>query len=224
MGQTAYEETYSMRYRPLLTLLMMFAALGAAQDRMAETLRKGVVEEESNHNLNAAVQNYEAVLAQFNDARQTAATALFRMAECYRKQGNGPKATAAYQRVVREFADQSKLAEQSRGVLLATYHITPGKMSETETDAVAADRARQQTKLDEQQAQERAMEAMHRQQYRRTFLEEIDLVNKEIAKAKKNVALGLEEDNVLDQLNEKLIHLQRDLAAFDAGLAAPAKL
>ena len=127
-----------MRYRLALTFLLAIAATGSAQDRMTDTLRKGIVEEESRQNLSAAIQHYEAVMAQFNDSRATAATALFRMAECYRKQGKGPEAMAAYQRVAHEFADQSKLAEQSRTILTGTYHVAGAEAGmEAERDSKA---------------------------------------------------------------------------------------
>ena len=97
-----------------LALLVIAPGFCAAQDRMAETLRKGVIEEDTNGNLNAAIQSYQAVLAQYGEDRKSAATAVFRLAECYRKQGKSKEAIAAYSRVVRDFADQTKLAEPSR--------------------------------------------------------------------------------------------------------------
>jgi len=96
---------------------MLAPALCPAQDKMAEALRKGIVEEDANRNLDAAIQSYQTVLAQFDEDRKSAATALFRIAECYRKQGKNDQATAAYKRVVQEFADQTKLADQSRSHL-----------------------------------------------------------------------------------------------------------
>ena len=64
------------------------ATTSAAQDGMSEDFRRGIVEEEANRNPVAAIQNYQAAIARFDEARQTAATALFRMAECYRKPGD----------------------------------------------------------------------------------------------------------------------------------------
>lgn len=108
-----------------LALMALFVISGAqgAQDPLAEALRKGVVQEESNQNLDAAIQAYQSVLTQFGEDRKTAATALFRLAECYRKQGKNDLAAAAYSRVVQEFADQTKLAEQSRTVLAQTFKV-----------------------------------------------------------------------------------------------------
>jgi hypothetical protein len=65
------------------------------------------------------------------DARLVAATALFRMAECYRKQGKAEQANAAYARVVSEFPEQADLAAQSRAKVPASYQIplTPQQLA-----------------------------------------------------------------------------------------------
>lgn len=94
---------------------LVLAALPArAQDRLADQLRKGVVEEETGKNLDKAIQAYQSVVAQYDAERKTAGTALFRLAECYRKAGKRDQAVAAYQRVLREFFDQAGLTEPSR--------------------------------------------------------------------------------------------------------------
>jgi tetratricopeptide (TPR) repeat protein len=89
------------------------------QDRLADQLRKGIVQEETGQNLDKAIEAYRAIVAQFDDERKTAATALFRLAECSRKAGKREQAVAAYQRVVREFGDQASLVEPSRRQLTA---------------------------------------------------------------------------------------------------------
>lgn len=196
-----------MKVGTVFTLLMVFVATGSAQERMADTLRKGVVEEDSKQNLNAAIQDYQAVLAQFNDARQTAATALFRMAECYRKGGKAPEAIAAYQRVVREFADQSKLAEQSRGVLAKSYPAAGGTGGLT---------------VEEQQAQrEIAKRTEARARYRQTIEDEKALIVRQMDRVKSLRAQGVIPADALDSLNERLLKVDRELAAFDAGMPLP---
>ena len=95
----------SLRVCAAFALAVLFLAprVGPAQDRMAVALRKGIVEEETNRDLNAAIRSYQAVLAQYDEDRKSAATALFRIAECYRKQGNRKEAIAAYSRVLPGF-------------------------------------------------------------------------------------------------------------------------
>jgi len=185
--------------------LTMLAFTAAAQDRMAETLRKAVVEEESRHNLAAAIQGYQAVVAQFDEGRKTAATALFRLAECYRQQGKKELAMASYQRLIQEFADQSKLAEQSRTVLASTYKVTEPKpaaapvLSAEDAAAVAANR-----------------EARNR--YRESLIRSIDNAKVDVSRVEALVNRGMIPPESLSANRENLLKLERQLAAFDLGV------
>ena len=91
---------------------------------LRDSLEKGLLEEEANQNLNGAIQAYQAVLDRFAEERRIAATATFRLGECYRKQGKTNEAFAEFQRVVREFGDQPQLAQLSRRYL-ARYGMLP---------------------------------------------------------------------------------------------------
>ncbi len=107
-------------------LLLLFASCLApgATNEPTTALQKGLFEEEANHDLAAAIQEYQAVIARFDQDRKLAATAIFRLGECYRKQGNTNEANAQFQRVVREFADQTQLVALSRTYLLASGRAT----------------------------------------------------------------------------------------------------
>ena len=193
--------------KTFLLMLALSAGWLAAQDRMADTLRKAVVEEESQHNLTAAVADYQAVVAQFDEGRKTAATALFRLAECYRKQGKGEQAKPAYQRVVQEFADQGKVAEQSRTVLATVYKVAAPKASAAQT--VTGEQA--------------AAERVARQHYRVLLLQEINLVNKQIERQDAQFALGATDGHERLPLQQQKLKLERELAALDMGIV-PADL
>lgn len=128
--------------RTVLTVLAAAMVVGATtmagaqtQDRLADQLRKGVVQEEANQNIDKAIQAYQAIVAQFDEERKTAATALFRLAECYRKAGKREQAVAAYQRVVREFADQATLAESSRRQLTGTFGLPESRSASNSAEA-----------------------------------------------------------------------------------------
>jgi ankyrin repeat protein len=97
----------------LFFLLLPFLSLQAA-DSAKETLQKGLFEEEANRNLEAAAQAYRSVISGYDQNRQLAATAVFRLAECYRKLGKTNEARVQYQRIVQEFPDQTALADLSR--------------------------------------------------------------------------------------------------------------
>ncbi len=102
--------------KTVLTVAVLIGVSTAAggQTRLADQLRKAVVQEETGKNLEKAAQDYQNIVAQFDADRATAATALFRLAECYRKAGKREGAIAAYERVVREFPDQAVLVKSSR--------------------------------------------------------------------------------------------------------------
>jgi TolA-binding protein len=106
-------------------LIAWLAAAALAQNRIQDDLRKGVVAEETGRDLAAAIQHYQAVVTQFDEERKAAANALFQMAEQYRKQGRNDQATAAYARVVEEFAGQGDLVKQSRARLPASFQPQP---------------------------------------------------------------------------------------------------
>src|SRR5688572_21807799 len=98
----------------IFTVVIASALRGPAADATTESLQKGLFEEEANHNLDAAIKAYQDVLSRADEQRRVAATALFRLAECYRKQGKTNEATAEYRRLLRDYADQSTLVTLSR--------------------------------------------------------------------------------------------------------------
>jgi ankyrin repeat protein len=103
-----------------ITLGFLFGAnhlVSAPTNDLSATLSKGLFEEEANHNLGAAIQMYQSVIERFDTERKVAATAVFRLGECYRKQGNTNQANAQYRRILREFVDQAPLVTMSRQYL-----------------------------------------------------------------------------------------------------------
>src|SRR5437667_12758583 len=102
----------------IASILMTSAIFApAATNDLSATLQRGLFEEEANHNLDAAIQAYQSVINQYVNDRKLAATAIFRLGESYRKQGKTNEAATQYERVLREFADQSTLADLSRNNL-----------------------------------------------------------------------------------------------------------
>ena len=90
----------------------VLAGQGATND-IVTALQKGLFEEEANHNFPAAIKAYETVVGQFDQDRRLAATAVFRLGECFRKQGRTNEAVIQYERVLREFADYPELSNLS---------------------------------------------------------------------------------------------------------------
>jgi ankyrin repeat protein len=94
--------------------LMIVATQLTAADTLTDALQKGLFEEEANQNLEAAIKAYQDVLSHADEQRRVAATALFRLAECYRKQGKTNEAAGEYRRLLRDYTDQTTLANLSR--------------------------------------------------------------------------------------------------------------
>lgn len=117
--------------------------------------QKGLLEEETSLDLDGAIGHYEEVLARWDKDRPTAASAAFRLGECYRRQGETNQAIHYYQRVVAEFPGQPDLVQLSRRQLAAigvTLSETVGLTPENGTVKVmdAASRQRQEDLLREQ--------------------------------------------------------------------------
>jgi ankyrin repeat protein len=98
----------------MVGLGMCVAMQVCAADPLTEALQKGLFEEEANQNLEAAIKAYQDVLGRAEEQRRIAATALFRLAECYRKQGKTNEASAEYRRLVRDYSEQATLVSLSR--------------------------------------------------------------------------------------------------------------
>ncbi len=80
----------------------------------SDALPTGILDEDLNLDLNAAIQSYQTLVTQFDAQRPLAANAIFRMAECYRRLGRTDEARSLYARILREFADQVPLVRLSR--------------------------------------------------------------------------------------------------------------
>jgi ankyrin repeat protein len=100
----------------LVVALVVVCNMNAA-DVLTEKLQRGLFEEEANHNLDAAIKEYQSVVSQAEEQRKVMATALFRLGECYRKLGRTNEANAQYERVVRDFSEQEQLVKLSRSLL-----------------------------------------------------------------------------------------------------------
>jgi ankyrin repeat protein len=130
----------------LLCLLIGFSPRAHAADALTEALQKGLFEEEANQNLEAAIKAYQDVLGRAEEQRRIAATALFRLAECYRKQGKTNEASAEYRRLVRDYSEQTTLVNLSRQNLVGLgVNTTAGLASPTQnTDSLTTDEEQQE--------------------------------------------------------------------------------
>ena len=165
----------------------------AATNDLTTALQRGLFEEEANQNLGAAIQAYQTVANQFDKDRKLAATAIFRLGECYRKQGNTNDAATQYDRILRDFSDQPTLVTLSRQNLaaLGTAPVAPPA-------PVISDAARQEQK--------------------RLLEEEIKLVQKQLDAQQQQVQVAALPQSALWPTEREILKLKRQVAALDAGL------
>src|SRR5689334_25210968 len=99
-----------MKTTALMLAMVLSSSFGySATNDLTGLLQKGLFEEEANRDLTAAISNYQTLANAFDKDRQMAATAIFRLGECYRKLGKTNEAVVQYERIVREFGDQQTL-------------------------------------------------------------------------------------------------------------------
>lgn len=101
-------------------------------------LSRAIIEEETNPDPSVAKEAYKSLVQQFDQQRQGAAQAIFRLGECYRRLGRMEEARAQYGRIVREFVDFPDLAQQSMRMLSETAKQTnsPGTRTSDATPDV----------------------------------------------------------------------------------------
>jgi Tol biopolymer transport system component len=87
--------------------------------------------------LETAIQLYKNIVANYGGNRALAAKALLEMGQCYEKLGN-TEATKAYERVLRDYGEQSEAAAQARARLAALAGKTASSNSQMVTRRVWA--------------------------------------------------------------------------------------
>ncbi|MDA2929243.1 tetratricopeptide repeat protein [Acidobacteria bacterium AH-259-O06] len=103
-----------------LVLGLVFVAVlsGYTQHSARQLLQSGLYKEDVKGDLDAAIQIYRKIIQDFPNHRSVAAKALLQMGRCYEKLGK-PEAREAYERVLREFAEQAEQVAAARARLAA---------------------------------------------------------------------------------------------------------
>jgi len=100
------------------TLMMVFMASVIATGAQSgyDLFQKALVLERTEGNLPEAIKLYRRIVEQHSSERSLAAKALMQMAQCQERLGR-VEATKTYERLVRDYADQTELAQTARGRL-----------------------------------------------------------------------------------------------------------
>ncbi|MFH1941042.1 MAG: tetratricopeptide repeat protein, partial [bacterium] len=89
-----------------------------SQETAGQVFEKALYFEESQGELQKAIDIYQTIVKQFSQNRETAAKAQLHIGLCYEKLGN-TQARTAYERVVRDFADQTEIVALAKTKLAA---------------------------------------------------------------------------------------------------------
>ncbi len=101
----------------ILLAISLCASLGFAQGGY-DLFQKALVKERAEGNLKAAIQILERIVKQYPNDRELAAKSLVEMGNCYEGLGKS-EARQAYERVLRDYSDQSAAANEARARLAA---------------------------------------------------------------------------------------------------------
>jgi hypothetical protein len=98
----------------------------------ADLLQKGIYNQETVGNLDAAIQLYRQVIASGSDARGYAAQAQFRLGVCLTKKGDSAEAMKAFQQLIADYPEQKELVAKAREYMPADLKLLPAPWSEGE--------------------------------------------------------------------------------------------
>jgi tetratricopeptide (TPR) repeat protein len=188
----------------LLTLSLLVHGAVRGGDAAGDALQQGLFEEEANQNLEAAIPHYQRAVARIEDQRRLAATAVFRLGECFRKLGRTNEAAAQYERLLRDFPDQTNL------VALGRQHLQGWGMAPVALPALLPGQT------------QGGLSPAGRAKLRELVASEIEIAKQLLAEQRKLVEIGVHPIGIADRFERDVLGLKRQLLSVD-GLATPSK-
>ncbi|MBI4325638.1 MAG: tetratricopeptide repeat protein [Chloroflexi bacterium] len=86
----------------------------SAADSVSVLLQKGIFAEETEGNLDSAIQIYQKIVEESEANRSVAAQAQYRLGMCQMKRGKKDEAESAFRKIISQFADQTDVAAIAR--------------------------------------------------------------------------------------------------------------
>lgn len=116
-----------MRRRVVLAVLLtgVLTVSAAMADSVSEMLEKGIYTEQTVGDLDKAISIYEKVIAEAKAGHLLAAQAQFQIGQCLLKKGKKAEATAAFEKLVRDFPDAKDLVAKARKHIPAGLPLEP---------------------------------------------------------------------------------------------------
>ena len=136
MKTTFVSTTFSRRATTAALLLTLAGSLGAVNLALAaspaEMLEKGIYSEETKGDLNAAMTVYKQIVAEAKAGEDSAAQAQYHLGVCYYKKKDYTAASAAFEKLLKDFPAQKELAKAAREYLAGTMIFLPAPWADGE--------------------------------------------------------------------------------------------
>jgi hypothetical protein len=97
----------------------------AAGIPISELLEKGIYSEETRGDLDAAMKFYQQVVDEAKGGEALAAQAQYRIGVCHYKKKNYAEATAAFEKLIKDFPEQKELVGRAREYLAGAARLLP---------------------------------------------------------------------------------------------------
>jgi tetratricopeptide (TPR) repeat protein len=94
------------------SMIYLIISSGYGQQTADQLFQAGLYEEEVKGEMEKAIEVYQIIVEKYSANRPIAAKALFHIGLCYEKLGK-QEAQKAYQRIIREFADQNEVVAEA---------------------------------------------------------------------------------------------------------------
>jgi hypothetical protein len=101
----------------LVTGMTVVVRAQTAPASPSELLEKGIYAQDTKGDIDSAIAIYRQLVAEQDINRSLAAQAQFRLAQCYQKQNRTADATAAFQKLVHDYPNETNLVAQAREYL-----------------------------------------------------------------------------------------------------------
>lgn len=142
---TRHHQTILFLVAVLFSVVCLTMPVAGQNEPQAESALQAAMNKEFvDGDLETAIQQYKKILADYSGNRPVAAKALLQMGQCYEKLGSAA-AQKAYERVVREYPDQSEPVSQARARLAA---LAENKTSDPRASAEKTGSIVQELRLD----------------------------------------------------------------------------
>src|SRR5882724_9557872 len=110
----------------LLSLVGLIAGKSLAADTpVSELLEKGIYSEESKGDLDGAMKLYEQVVSESKTGQGIGAQAQYRLGVCYYKKKDFSHATEAFDKLLKDYPDQTDWVNRAREYLVGAAALAP---------------------------------------------------------------------------------------------------